>query len=215
MEKQHIESLIRKGVDGLLIVPSSDRLCCADEIRRRELPFVVVDRRVADAEVSDVVSENTEGAYQATKYLLSLGHRDIAYVTGRPHITTAAERFLGYRQALAEYGVPLKEELVVPGGFEWEEAHHSVCELLRKQVPFTAVFAANDIMAFAAKEALEQNGLRVYDDVSLIGYNDILYASAVSADHGRPGAAGDGEKRHPAALRPHREAAHSARFTWP
>ena len=141
---------------------------------------MVVDRRVADTEVSSVVSDNTEGAYQAVKYLLSLGHRDIACVTGRSHITTAAERFQGYRQALAEWGVPLRKELVVPGGFEWEEAYRSVCELVHKKVPFTAIFAANDVMAFAAKEALEHNGLRIYDDVSLIGYNDMQYASAIS-----------------------------------
>ncbi len=180
LERLHIESLIRKGVDGLLIVPSSDRLSCLEEIRRRELPFVVVDRRVGDAEVSYVVSDNTEGAYQAAKYLLSLGHRDIAFLSGRSHITTAAERYRGYCQALAEWEVPLRKELVVRGDFEWEEAHRSVCELVGRKVPFTAVFAANDVMAFAAKEALEQNGKRIYDDVSLIGYNDMLYASAVS-----------------------------------
>ncbi len=180
LERLHIESLIRKGVDGLLIVPSSDRLSCLEEIRRRELPFVVVDRRVADAEVNFVVSDNTEGAYQAAKYLLSLGHRDIAFLSGRSHITTAAERFRGYCQALAEWEVPLRKELVVRGDFQWEEAHRSVCELVRRKVPFTAVFAANDVMAFAAKEALEQNGKRIYEDVSLIGYNDMLYASAVS-----------------------------------
>jgi LacI family transcriptional regulator len=180
LEREHIESLMRKGVDGLLIVPSSDRLCCVEEIRRRELPFVVVDRRVKDSEVSYVVSDNTEGAYQAVKYLLSLGHRDIAYLAGRSNISTAAERLVGYRKALEEWGVPLKEELIRPGDFEWEQAYQSVSELVRGHVPFTAVFAANDIMAFAAKEALEQNGKRIYDDVSLIGYNDILYASAVS-----------------------------------
>lgn len=180
LEKQHIESLIRKGVDGLLIVPSSDRVCCVEDLRRQELPFVVIDRRVMDPEASYVVSDNTEGAFHAVKYLLSLGHRDIAYISGRSQISTAAERFLGYRKALEEWGVPLKDELILPGGFEWEEAHRSVCDLVGNKVPFTAVFAANDIMAFAAKAALEQNGLRIYDDVSLIGYNDILYASAIS-----------------------------------
>ena len=180
LEKQHIESLISKGVDGLLIVPSSDRLDCAEEMRRRELPFVVVDRRVENTDVSYTVSDNTEGAYQAVKYLLSLGHRDIVYVSGRSHITTAAERFRGYRQALAEWGLPLREELVVPGDFAWEQTYRSVCELVGKKVPFTAVFAANDVMAFAAKEALEHSGLRIYDDVSLIGYNDMQYASAIS-----------------------------------
>jgi DNA-binding LacI/PurR family transcriptional regulator len=180
LEQLHIESLMRKGVDGLLIVPSSDRLGRLEEMRRRGLPFVVVDRRVADAESSWVVSDNTEGAYQAAKYLLSLGHRHIAYVSGRSHITTAAERYRGYCQALQEWGVPLRKELVVRGDFEWEEAYRGVCELVRGKVPFTAVFAANDIMAFAAKEALEQNGKRIYDDISLIGYNDILYTSAIS-----------------------------------
>jgi LacI family transcriptional regulator len=180
LEQLHIESLIRKGVDGLLIVPSSDRLSCIDELRTRELPFVVVDRHVGDAEVNCVVSDNTEGAYQAVKYLLSLGHRDIAFLSGRSHITTAAERFRGYCQALEETGVPLRKELVVRGDFEWKEAHRSVCELVHRRVPFTAIFAANDVMAFAAKEALEQGGLRVYDDISLIGYNDMQYASAIS-----------------------------------
>jgi LacI family transcriptional regulator len=180
LEREHIESLVRRGVDGLLIVPSSDNPCCIEEIRTRELPFVVVDRRVQDTDVSYVVSDNNEGAYQAVKYLLSLGHRNIAYLSGRSHISTAAERFLGYRKALEEWGVPLREELVLPGNFEWEAAYAAVGDLVRNKVPFTAVFAANDIMAFGAKEALEQNGLRVYEDISLIGYNDILYASAIS-----------------------------------
>ena len=180
LEQEHILSLVRRGIDGMLIVPSSDELGCLDALRRSGCPFVIVDRRIRDPKVSYVGSNNVEGAFQATKYLLSLGHRRIAFVAGRESNATAIERYQGFCRAMDEHGVGMEQALIIQGDFGWARSFAGVEHLVQSSASFTAVFAANDTMALAAKEAIEKNGLRVPEDVSIVGYNDTLFASAVS-----------------------------------
>ena len=83
-------------------------------------------------------------------------------------------------ESLGEAGISVRDELIVDGSFAWADAFQNMDQALRDGLRFTAVFAANDIMALAARTAIEKNGMRVPDDISVVGYNDILYASAIS-----------------------------------
>ena len=180
LEVDHIETLLKKGIAGLIVQPSGSELPCADVLSQGSCPCVVVDRKVSNVDANSVGSDNEEGAYQAVKYLLSLGHTDILFIAGSQNVSTAADRFLGYCKALQERGIHVKDELVVNGNFDWEDSYRGVEDSLRDKIVFTAVFAANDTMALAAKEVLERNGRKIPDDVSIIGYNDIRFASATS-----------------------------------
>jgi LacI family transcriptional regulator len=180
VEKEHVETLLKKGIEGLIIQPSGSELPCADLLSNGSCPCVVIDRVVSNVETSSVSSDNVEGAYQTVKYLLSLGHTNIMFIAGSENVSTARDRFQGYLKALEGNGIRFRNELKVSGNFDWDDSYQQVAEALRRKISFTAVFAANDTMALAAKEALERSGLRIPDDISIIGYNDIRYASAIS-----------------------------------
>lgn len=180
LEKEHIENLVHRRIDGLIIQPTGKDLASASLLHKGAFPFVIVDRKISDEQASSVISDNVDGAYQAVKYLLSLGHRDIVLIAGPSSISTAGDRSYGYQKALREEGIAFREDLVVEGNFTWSGAYQGIDELARRGTRFTAVFAANDIMAFAAKVALEKNGKRVPEDVSIVGFNDILFAPAIS-----------------------------------
>jgi DNA-binding LacI/PurR family transcriptional regulator len=127
-----------------------------------------------------VTSNNEEGAYQAITYLLSLGHRDVVFLSGPAHLSTSVARLAGYRNGLAEFGVAEAQERIVLSDTTLEGGYRETMRLVASRVPFTAIFASNDLMAFGAWKALEESGLRVPDDVSIIGYDDIPFAEYVN-----------------------------------
>jgi LacI family transcriptional regulator, galactose operon repressor len=120
-----------------------------------------------------VVADNRGGAAAMTRHLLALGHRRIAYVTGAAHIRTSAVRLAGYRAALEEAGVAFDPELVVSGEFKTEVAARAVGRLVERRLDWTAVFAASDVMAFGVMHELSRRGLRVPEDVSVAGFDDV------------------------------------------
>ncbi len=180
LENEHIENLVHRGIDGLIVQPTGTELPSLAMLRRMSFPFVIVDRTILEPAVNSVVSDNLDGAYQAVKYLLSLGHKDICFIAGPATTSTSVDRAAGYAKALSEGGIETREELIVQGNFSWNDAFQKVDDVLREGRRFTAVFAANDIMALAARAAIEKHGMHVPDDISVVGYNDILYASAIS-----------------------------------
>ena len=127
-----------------------------------------------------MISDNEEGAYQAVKYLLKLGHRCIVNLTGPPELSTEKARIAGYKRALDESEIECQEDLFVCGNYSLEGAYRAIDDLLRKNVNFSAIFATNDMMAFGAKQALEEHNKHIPNDVSLVGYDDILFSSIIS-----------------------------------
>jgi LacI family transcriptional regulator len=120
-----------------------------------------------------VDSENFEGAIAATQYLLELGHRRIGFIAGRPDLESARVREEGYRSALDQAGVDFDPDLLKVGRYTAESAEGPATELLTQDDPPTAIFAANDVMAIRAMEVARDLGLRVPDDVSIIGFDNI------------------------------------------
>ena len=122
----------------------------------------------------DVVAIDNEGGSAAiTKFLIERGHRRIAYLTGPDGRTTTTARLAGFRSAMADAGVAVEESLVVHGDFSRQSGRTAVAGLLAEQRRFTAVLAANDLVAAGAVTALRAAGLRVPDDVSVAGYDDL------------------------------------------
>jgi len=179
LEEQHISTLCDRGVDGIILIPSSGA-SHVEKLVKKGFPFLFLDRFIELDGASYVTSDNDEGAYQAVKYLLKLGHRRIAFVTGPSDLSTERSRIHGVQRALTEEGLACDDELCVLGNYRIEDAYQAIITILRKRTDFTAIFATNDMMAFGAKQALEEQGLKIPDDISLVGYDDILFSSIIS-----------------------------------
>ena len=170
LEKE-INVLSEYRVDGFVVMPvnSQEQPEIYQGLIQRGVPFVLLDTDVDGVDASYAGSDNVEIGRLATHHLLDLGHRKIACVRGHPKSSTARQRFDGYRKALQEAGIPMKEALVKGEGFEVKTGEQSVQELLASRQSFTALVAPNDYVALGAIRALGEAGLRVPQDVSVIG----------------------------------------------
>src|SRR5579884_2505868 len=156
-EEAYLRVLRGKRVDGVILVGLT-----LDGRRIRgalgEVPVVVLDRPVDLPGAAVVRVDHRGGALLAVRHLLQLGHRDIAHVAGPRHLAVARDRLEGYREALAEAGLPYRPELVVEADFT-EEGGYAAVRRLCAAGPFTAVFAANDLSAIGVVAALRERGL--------------------------------------------------------
>lgn len=174
-EAEQVRALVARRVAGVI-------LPCAvldDVLLQRlaeEVPIVVTGRGGHGERLRSLSIDNRAGALLAVRHLVSLGHRRIAHIAGPPDQADARDRFSGYRQALEEVGLRFEPNLVVQGGFLKGGGLAAMHALLERTTPFTAVFAANDLSACGARQALLRYGIRVPDDISLIGFDDAVEA---------------------------------------
>ncbi|MBQ1043680.1 MULTISPECIES: LacI family DNA-binding transcriptional regulator [unclassified Micromonospora] len=140
---------------------------------------VAVDPHTGPSGLPTVDSDNFAGAVLATDYLLSLGHRRIAHISGRPDLESARLREAGFRKAMADAGAPVDERLVRVGGFRTETAAGTAAELLALPDRPTAIFAGNDLSAISTLDVARGLGLRVPDDLSVIGFDNIPESALV------------------------------------
>ena len=136
-------------------------------------PIVAVDPHTGPSDLPTIDSDNLRGAQLAVEHLIGLGHRRIAMLTGRGDLQSALLREQGYRRALSEAGLPIDPALVVEGAYDAEVSHAHARELLDRPDRPTALFAANDISAIAAVEAAAALGLRVPEDLSVVGFDNV------------------------------------------
>jgi LacI family transcriptional regulator len=169
-----------REVDGLLLMgtPKMDERVAL--LQSEALPFVVLERRVESPDVSYVAADNLGGALALMRHLIGLGHRRIGY-TDRPDLGTLnQDRRAGYVQALSEAGIPFEEELVVlTVAGEMSGGGVAMNTLLDLPDPPTAVFAVHDVAAIEALQIATERGLRVPDDVAIVGFGD-LYSTHVT-----------------------------------
>jgi DNA-binding LacI/PurR family transcriptional regulator len=163
------------------LVPSGDSITGYRMLREAGLPVVLLDRLLDVKDSSYVISNDEEGAYLAVKYLIDLGHRGILYIGGIHNTSTEAGRLRGHSRALRECGIPQNDQSISECSFDSESAYAAMKNILpKKDLQFSAVFAGNDLIAFGIKKALEEIGLMVPRDVSLVGYGDMPFASLIS-----------------------------------
>ena len=171
---------VQQTTDGaLLVLPeeSSQELLAAAS----DGPLVVVDTLLAlDERVPTVTVANASGADQATRHLIALGHRRIAAITGPPGWVASDARLSAYEAALTRAGLSVDPELVVRADFELAPGAEAARALFDLPDPPTAVFAFNDPIALGALRAAHERGLRVPDDVSIVGFDDWPVATAVT-----------------------------------
>lgn len=159
-----------EGIRACILLGAHDHDPRIEVLRGQGTPFVLVG---VHPEAFWVAPDDEGGAYQATRHLLELGHRDILHITGHLHHQAGRERLQGYRRALLQAGLPFRPELVLDGKFQALAAYRALRGAWEAGLRFTAVFAASDEMAQGALAALEDLGLRVPTQVSLVGYDDL------------------------------------------
>lgn len=171
-EADRISLLISRYVSGIVLLNGMlDEKQILDFAR--SLPIVVVGRRLPPRNVFSMAIDNVRGGYLATRHLIELGHRQIAHVSGPANHLDATDRLKGYRKALQQAQIPYDPELVSNAGFVSSGGLLAANRLLDSQRRFTALFAANDESAYGAQLGLHRHGMRVPDDVSLVGYDDL------------------------------------------
>jgi LacI family transcriptional regulator len=169
----YVDVLLAKQVDGLILMASSDRLDPLAQILGARVPVVIVGRDSHDLPAHQVLVDNEQGGYLAGAYLTRLGHRRIGCVAGPGDETPSWGRIVGFRRALEEAGAPLVPQAIVPGDFRPGGGEAAARELLERDLGLTAIFAANDLMAFGAINALRRADLQVPRDVSVVGFDNI------------------------------------------
>ena len=171
-EARCIEVLRSRRVDGIIVL--TGRLTdAALKACAKRLPTVVTGRQLTAPGLFALNFDNVEGGRLATRHLIELGHRHIAFIAGDPNHPDANDRLRGYRLALDDAGLGFDPALVVPGEFHEVSGLLAVDRLLETSQRFTAIFAANDQMASGAALGLHRRSLRVPEDVSLVGFDDL------------------------------------------
>ena len=177
-ELVYLQLLSRKRVDGMIIAPTGKNDGLIKDLIERGMQIVFIDRKVEGVAAPAVLSENEEGAYQATRYLIEQGHRKIGIVLGLPHVSTTTERLHGYERALAEAGIAADPSLIVYGHSQVEGARKASVTLLDRADRPSAVFATNNLMTIGLMMAIHDLELRCPQDVSVIGFDDFDWAAA-------------------------------------
>src|SRR5215212_10021974 len=178
-EHRYVSTLVSKRVDGLILSPSrGDHSTLTRLLQNARLPVVVVDRDAALPNADVVLYDNEGGSYEAARYLLELGHRRIGCVAGPADASSATERVTGFRKAIADAGLP--PQPVVEADFHFTGGREATARLLDTGQEFTALFAANDLMAAGAVRELHSRGIAVPDQVSVVGFDDAPLAEMVS-----------------------------------
>lgn len=166
-ERQHVAQLNGSLTDGIIVVtPTTTNLPSA-------FPLVMIDPHVQGDNFPSVISTNRDGALSVMEYLISLGHRRIGFISGRPDLQSAIRRQQGYEDGLRQANIPLDPDLIQPGDYTRKMAYDCAKKLLNLPNPPTAIFAANDQSAIGVIEAAAEAGVRIPEDLSLVGFDNI------------------------------------------
>jgi LacI family transcriptional regulator len=172
--RQWMRNLQARATDGVILVASDVQSPLHAELRRLNIPTVVIDPAGVPAhDVPTVGAANWTGGLAATEHLVSLGHRRIGFIAGPRQLLCSRTRLDGYRAGLEAAGIAVEEALIQQGDFYHESGFAGAGRLLDLDRPPSAIFAASDQMAFGVYEAVRQRGLRVPDDMSVVGFDDL------------------------------------------
>ncbi len=178
-ERSYAVKLAKGLSDGLLLVVPLVTSEYLEALREQQFPYVLIDQTDPANQSSIVDSTNWQGAYDAIRYLIELGHARIGFITGLMTLTSGVDRLEGYKAALRENQIDYDPALVIPGDFTQSGGHYAAKRLLDLRQRPTAIFASNDLSAFGAMEAIRDRGLDIPGDISIIGFDDMPQASLV------------------------------------
>ena len=172
-QEQYLQMLLRRRIDGILLVPASSEATPIKLVKKQNIPLVVMDRHVAGVDVDIVRSDSDEGAYRITNHLLSLGHQKIAILSGSQSVSTSIDRVNGYSRALQDAGLSKSDEKIFWGEFTQKSGFKMTEEMLAEFPEITALVAANNFIAIGAMKLLNEKEIRVPEDIAIVTVDDI------------------------------------------
>jgi LacI family transcriptional regulator len=172
-EESYINVLLEYNVDGVLITGNENHVSNGIlEMQSCNIPLVSIDRDLGE-EAYSVYVGNLEGSYIATEHLIKNGHKNIAFIGGEGVPGSRNIRLEGYLKALEEYNIPVNRDLIKIGSYQMETGYQNSKLLLENGLDFSAVVCGNDLIAFGVLTAVKDKGLKVPEDISIVGYDDI------------------------------------------
>lgn len=184
-DRQHtrecVENLASRQVDALILATASLQSGQEDSeelialLQRLEIPLILVDQYASRHGFVSVSLDHSAGARMVTEHLLRLGHRRIACIAGPDYSTSSSARRQGFQEAMAAAGLPLREEDLFPGDYSAASGYAAAGEILKGD--YTAIFAFNDMMAIGAYRRCRDQGLKIPEDLSIAGFDDIVFSS--------------------------------------
>jgi LacI family transcriptional regulator len=173
---QCIANLVSKNVDGIILAPTQTDTSDIEIIQHFQLPFVLVFRNFASIDTPFVILDNVKAGYLATRHLVEHGHRRIGHVAGPAHVSSAQGRVEGYRLALHEARLSFEPRLVAEGPYTLAGGYQAALRLLGAAERPSAIFAATDMQALGVVKAAKELGLRIPEDLALVGGDDLEIA---------------------------------------
>jgi LacI family transcriptional regulator len=172
-ERKELFVLISRRVDGILLATADSHFAYQRQFTKR-FPLVLFDRFPPDFTGTVVATDNTEASFEATNHLIQLGHQRIAVIAGTQGISAADERIEGFRRAMSEAGLTVRQELVKHGDFNMRGGWECALELMKLPIPPTAIFSHNYEMTLGLMRALAEIGVPCPQRVSVLGFDDFV-----------------------------------------
>lgn len=180
-EKFYLEVLKSESVDGIILPPIRQNGEVIKELIESGIPLICFDRKLPSQSVDTVVIDNEKGGYMATSHLTELGHKKIAVITSSLTFSSFEDRLRGYENALTDSGIQLNENYIKKGDHRSSEIGKQLTiELLEQNPRPSAIFIMNNQMTLGALEAINERNLVIPDDISIVGFDDMLWAKAIS-----------------------------------
>jgi LacI family transcriptional regulator len=173
-EIQFVRNLTTRGIDGLIIAPVQDTYKHLINLKRKNYPFVLIDRCFDEFETNAIISDNEAAAFEGVEHLARLGHRRIAFLSGRSTIYTIRKRLAGYVNAVATLNLDNDPALVSDGGFTFNQGYEQSLKLLSLPNPPTAMLISGNRITFGAIKAVVEKKLNIPNNISLIGFTDSI-----------------------------------------
>jgi len=179
-ELHFLNELMSRGIEGLMIISAQDEYKHIQGLLNINFPLVLIDRDFENFNSNVIISNNEEASYEAVKYLSELGHKRIAVLSGRQNLYSIKKRIQGYKKAVKDFNLEKNPNLIAGDGHRIEDGFNATMKLLNLKVPPTALILSGNLISIGALTAIQEKGLRVPQDISIIGFTDSLHSEFLS-----------------------------------
>lgn len=174
-------SINKKSFDGIILMSQSSKDdAFIYNMIQKKIPIVVLNRVIEGKDIINILTNDKDGAYNAVDLFIKKGHEKIAIIEGIQGFESTRERKAGYLEALMDHGIEVKKQYIVQGKYNLESGYQAMNELLDLSERPTAVFCSNDDMAVGAMKAIQEKGLKIKEDISVVGFDDSRFSRYVS-----------------------------------
>jgi LacI family transcriptional regulator/LacI family repressor for deo operon, udp, cdd, tsx, nupC, and nupG len=179
-EKLYLDIFQSENIDGLIVAPIHGKDKGIENLVKKNIPVICIDRGLTEIDVDVVKVDNEQGAFNAIHHLVSIGHKRIAFISGNFKIPTYIERLAGYKRALNDYGIPFDESLIFARNSDYKSGYEIANKILELEERPTAIFSGNNLLTLGALEAIHAQNIRIPEEISIIGFDDMPWSISLN-----------------------------------